>query len=258
MPIEWSEEARAEFERWSKRRIRGDGFEASVARDRVLALLEAELASAPRPVQLGQLRAALARTVFVARARALEPQTGRRAFADFCLLLLTAVAPALALILEASTHVCAQHFVDFFPTFLHWMLGVSAPLAAAAAWRSVRRAAPHERGEWLATWLGAAIPFTLLVFAACARVGILALAAIVYPPAALVLVPIACLPAQLLLASRLVTSSIDDERARRGLWSGVVLGTLLLVAAEFVAFATDANPVIRSVLGVYLEIAQRL
>lgn len=251
MALEWTEDARAEFDRWSKRRIRGEGLEASVARDRMRALVEAELANGPRPIEAGELRTALARAVFVAHARELEPNAGRRGFIDFCLLLLTAVVPALALLIEVSTQFCARHYVDFFPTYLHWALGVSAPFAASAAWRSVRQPSPRPRESWIAIWLGAAIPFTFLVFAASAPMTMIALAAIVFPPAGLVLVPIACLPAQLLLASRFVTTSSDDERARRGLWLGVLLGTFFVVAAELAAHASGAKPIVRSVLEAY-------
>lgn len=86
-------------------------------------------------------------------------------FTDKFNLIAGVIVPAIAITVEAGTHVCARMYFDPIPTAWHLMLVILMPLAQLHVWYTIRRGAPDRLT--LAGFVNAAVIAVSLFYSIC-------------------------------------------------------------------------------------------
>lgn len=249
MPIEWSEDARAEFERWLTHRLPGDGFAVSAARERARVLVEAELEHAPQPVQTGELQHALARARLRAVALHSAPGEFARRINASALFTIVAVMPFVSLFVEMTIGLSKGLVFDPIPSFAHVLLIVAVPITAMITWSSARTETLGVVSDRIAFAHGATLAVAGVYFLAYVPHILLALFGILaFGLGFAALEPIACFPALVYLAVSMQRRSLTPARTRGAIWLGAALGLALFAAAEGVSLAHDGATVTHGAL----------
>jgi hypothetical protein len=154
-------------------------------------------------------------------------------------LLMGVILPSASILVETTTHVCAEHFFDPIPTLWHVLLAVFVPVANLQTWLAVRRGAT-DRGPLLGAANAVAVGVSL--FYTIVYLPLLPLAFI-----ALIFVGLGLLPMAPLLS--LVSGLVLRRQLRRisppvftvrapGLAAGIGLALLCVALMELPATLT--------------------
>ena len=114
-------------------------------------------------------------------------QTKKQRWGAFTLLA-GVILPAISILVETTTHICAEDFFDPIPTMWHVLLVVFVPLAHLQVWLAIRKGST-ERGALLG--LANAIAIGVSIFYTIVYIPLLPLAAIALIFAGLGLLPMA-------------------------------------------------------------------
>jgi hypothetical protein len=86
-------------------------------------------------------------------------------FTDKFNLIAGIIVPAIAITVEASTHICARMFFDPIPSVWHLMLVILMPLGQLHVWYAIRRGTPDRLR--LAGFVNAAVIAVSLFYSIC-------------------------------------------------------------------------------------------
>ena len=239
MPIEWSEDARAELAGWLIERLPGDGVAVSAERERARSLVEAELVGAPRPVQPADLRHAISR----ARLRHAALRSGRGGFLaallESCLFFVVGLMPFISLLVELILRLSRDVAFDPLPSVAHVLLVCSVPVIAMFSWSATHAGPLRAVSSRIAFAHGVAL----------AVAGVYCVAYVPHLPIAIfgivlfglgfaAVEPVVCFPTLLFLAARMTRGSLTPERTRKDLWLGAACGLALFALVEVLSLAS--------------------
>ena len=101
-------------------------------------------------------------------------------FTDKFNLIAGIIVPAIAITVEAGTHVCARMYFNPIPSAWHMVLVILVPLAQLHVWYAIRRGAPDRlalAGDYVR------LPFSSALMERAAASGVLAAHTVLAPPA---------------------------------------------------------------------------
>jgi hypothetical protein len=134
------------------------------------------------------------------------------------------IMPSISIIVEATTHICAEDIFDPIPTLWHLLLVVFVPLAHLQVWLAVRRGST-QRGALLGLANAAAIGVSVFYSIVYLPVMPMALIAIIMAGMGLLpMAPIFALIAGVILRRQLKAIAPESSAVRR---KGLVLGLSL-------------------------------
>jgi hypothetical protein len=167
------------------------------------------------------------------RSRSSESRPG------YALLILGVILPALTLLIELATHMCAGAFFDPVPSVWHTVLVALVPLANGFAWLSLRKGrTAHLSKCGLANGLALAVAaYYAVIFLPLVLPGLVAV--VFFGWGLLPLAPLFAFIATIVLRGKLRRSWAHEAVFRLpGLWTGFVLGLVSLSALELPDAAT--------------------
>ena len=144
------------------------------------------------------------------------------------------ILPAISIAIEATTHMCAQHFFDPIPTVWHLLMVIFVPLANLQVWWAVAKR-QTERGALLG--LTNAIALGISIFYTIIYIPLLPMAFIALIVVGLGLLPLAplfALGSGLILRRqlRLVATEQSFSLKPRGLLTGFALAVVVITLIE--------------------------
>lgn len=152
--------------------------------------------------------------------------------AGFLLLIIGVFIPLATLIIEFVTGMCADTFFDPMPTFWHVALVALVPAVNAFVWAAIRCNDPRHRA--LLGWASGAATgiaiFYSLLFVPLMLPGLIGV--VFFGFGLLPLAPAFSLVGVLMLRSKLRRLGDNSVTRLPGLWRGIALGWLVLVAVE--------------------------
>lgn len=219
MPLEWTDEGRAEL------RERLDAAHAAAPRSargrraELERMFEAALADAPQPVGAADV-ARVGPTVVMQWQQ--WNQSRRGSAFTFFVVVAVIVLPILVTLVELTSHMCGVQFFDPIPTWTHLALVCWVPISGVLG--LVWLGQPAQRMDAVSRGfaIGLALPVTILYGLAFLPLLPLSLVALLMVIGVLGLTPVLCACAYPFLAARLDSHlPFEAGRYQRGFWLGI-------------------------------------